>query len=37
MKKVFQGDMQKLGFGLDQEKNFEGFAVIVMWFRLYKY
>ena len=35
--KVFQGDMQKLGFGLDQEKNFEGLSVIVMWFRLYKY
>jgi hypothetical protein len=34
---VYQGDLQKLGFSLDQEKNFEGIVVILMWLRLYKY
>ena len=34
---VYQGDLQKLGFSLDQEKNFEGMAVILMWARLYQY
>lgn len=34
---VYQGDLQRLGFSLDQEKNFEGLVVIIMWLRLYKY
>jgi len=34
---MYQGDLQKLGYTLDQEKNLEGFCVIVMWLRMYKY
>lgn len=34
---MYQGDLQKLGFGLDQEKNLEGVVVIIMWMRMYKY
>jgi len=32
-----QGDLQSLGFMLDQEKNLSGIVVIIMWVRFYKY
>ena len=34
---IYQGDLQKLGYALDQEKNLEGLCIIIMWVRLYQY
>ncbi|KAJ1488357.1 Polycystin cation channel-domain-containing protein [Baffinella frigidus] len=34
---IAQGDLQSLGYILDQEKNLSGIAVIMMWMRLYKF
>jgi hypothetical protein len=34
---IYQGDLQTLGYALDQEKNLEGLCIIIMWVRLYQY
>mmetsp|Transcript_42132 Transcript_42132/g.86104 ORF Transcript_42132/g.86104 Transcript_42132/m.86104 type:complete len:800 (+) Transcript_42132:150-2549(+) len=34
---LHQGDLQSLGFMLDQEKNLSGVVVLIMWVRFYKY